>query len=188
MIELDLSSSPSQKDFFPRKMVIVQDRMQKDYQYELQAPYGEDFAEGFCPELSPAQMLEWGVFEGKYLNDCTAEFPREWFEAALKKQKLSAVPDPSVNYFQIKSRLPLSEWCAKGWIGADDPDVRGWFQWYCRYYIGRREPALDERQIKRWRAFRRHKQQVIKNCAPNDLSCRPRQRQGLLQWAYHPLI
>ena len=62
MIELDLSSSPSQKAFFPRKMVIIQDRMQKDYQYELQAPYGEDFAEGFSPELSPAQMLEWGVF------------------------------------------------------------------------------------------------------------------------------
>jgi len=186
---IDLTGAQSARDFQIGDVIEVSDKMQSDYSYVLTAPMGEDFDQGFAPELSPQDMLEKGVFEGKYLNDCTAEFPREWFETALKTGKLSPErPDITCNYFGIKSRQPLLLWKQKRWITPDDPDVRGWFQWYCRYYLGRRDPLLDERQIKRWRAFRRHKGQILKNCERGDLSCRPRQRQGLLQWAYDPFF
>lgn len=156
--------------------------MQTGYTYELVAPVGEGFDEGFTPAHTPQEMLEMGVFEGKYCNDCTAEFPKAWFENA----KLSATPDPSLNYFGVKSRQPLRVWREKGWIYGPDP--RGWFQWYCRYYLGRRLKEIDRIQIGRWRGFARHAGQVRANCDPGDVFCRPRQRQALLQWAHDPLI
>ena len=140
------------------------------------------FADGFAPALSPSEMLELGVFEGKYCNDCRDEFPSSWF----KKARISEVADPTINYFKIKSRQSLQVWQAKGWIYGPDP--RGWFQWYCRYYMGRRVPEIDAIQIKRWRAFTRHAGQIRAHCMSQDLSCRPRQRQALLQWAYDPFI
>ncbi len=116
-------------------------------------------------------MLEMGVFEGKYLDDCTGEFPAEWFTNA----KPSKTPDPTLNYFDFKSRQPLSVWQANGWIYGPDP--RGWFQSYCRYYLGRRLPGTDAIQIKRWRSFARHAGQIRANCDPGDLFRRRRQRQ-----------
>jgi hypothetical protein len=163
-------------------IVIVNDRMQKNYRYEIVARSGRDFADGFAPHFSPKEMLELGVFEGKYCNDCRGELPKSWFA----KAKVSEVADPSLNYFGVKSRQPLSVWREKGWIYGPDP--RGWFQWYCRYYLGRRIPDVDAKQIKRWRAFARHAAQVRANCDPGDWTCRPRQRQGLLQWAHDPFI
>lgn len=163
--------------------VVVNDKMQKGYEYDLTEPEGKNFAPDFKPELTPQQMLEMGVFEGKYLNDCRKEFPEQWF----KKAEISPdKPDVGKNYFQIKSRLSLQEWQRRGWI--IEPDPRGWFQWYCRYYRGRRLPLVDEWQIKRWKAFTRHKAQVEKNCLIGDLECRPKQRQALLQWAYNPFF
>jgi hypothetical protein len=159
--------------------VIVSDRMQQGYEYVRSACWGGDFAPGFEPELSPREMLELGVFCGKYMTDCRDEFPARWFAQA----KLAAGKrDCSLNHFGVAASSPLSVWRAKGWIHADDP--RGWFQWYCRYYSGRRLGEEDDRQIKRWRAFRRHAQQVRMHCEPGDPFCRPRQRQALLQWAY----
>lgn len=161
--------------------ITVSDKMQKNYRYILTCAPGKGFAPGFTPQLTPAQMLERGVFEGHYLTDCQNEFPPQWF----KKAKLSpAGPDVSLNQFKTKSRLPLPLWRERGWIIG--PDVRGWFQWYCRYYLGRRLKEIDEIQIKRWRAFYRHKAQILKNCPPGHSECRPRQRQALLQWAYNP--
>lgn len=163
-------------------IIQVNDKMQTGYRYELVAPAGKHFAEDFRPHFTPKQMLELGVFEGKYCNDCTGELPASWFRNA----KISEIADPKLNYFGVKSRQPLSEWRRKGWIYGPDP--RGWFQWYCRYYLGRRLPEIDRIQIKRWRAFSRHAAQVSANCEPGDLFCRPRQRQGLLQWAHDPFI
>lgn len=163
-------------------VIVVNDRMQADYSYTLSAPMGECFAEGFSPFYTPQTMLEMGVFEGKYCNDCQDEFPKEWFETA----KISDTADVTLNYFGIKSRQPLSTWRDKGWIYGPDP--RGWFQWYCRYYMGRRIPDIDALQIKRWRGFARHAGQIRANCYPGDIFCRPRQRQGLLQWSHDPLI
>ena len=156
--------------------------MQADYQYELIEEIGENFSTDFKPHCSPREMLSMGVFEGKYCNDCQDEFPADWFEEA----KISATPNPELNYFGIKSRQPLGVWRQKGWIFGPDP--RGWFQWYCRYYLGRRIPDVDEKQIKRWRAFSRHAGQIRANCEPGDIFCRRKQRQALLQWAYDPLI
>ncbi len=156
--------------------------MQRGYRYEIAARAGKDFDAEFKPEFSPRQMLEAGVFEGKYLNDCRDEFPESWF----KKAKVSDVADPSLNYFGIKSRQSLQVWRSRGWIIGPDP--RGWFQWYCRYYLGRRIPEVDKRQIKRWKSFARHAGQIKANCRPGDLECRPRQRQALLQWSYDPFI
>ena len=159
--------------------VIVNDRMQRNYRYARTAPMGKGFDPGFQPELTPAEMLHLGVFCGKYMTDCAAEFPASWFENA----KLAPDgADCSLNYYGVRASVPLSVWIAKGWIHPDDP--RGWFQWYCRYYSGRRMADEDHRQIARWRAFRRHAAQVRKHCEPGDPFCRPKQRQALLQWAY----
>ena len=159
--------------------IHVNDKMQSDYSYLLEAAEGEGFQLGFEPELTPLEMLELGVFGGKYLTDCQDEFPRSWFANA----KLSPLKkDISLNYFSVDASQPLSEWVKKGWIHPQDP--RGWFQWYCRYYLGRRTEAEDARQIKRWFAFRRHAGAIRKFCEPYDFSCRKKQRQALLHWAY----
>jgi hypothetical protein len=158
--------------------VVVNDKMQDGYVYTLTEPMGRNFQKEFAPDLSPAEMLALGVFGGKYMTDCGAEFPASWFRRA----KLSpAVHDPALNYFGVNASLPLSEWKRREWIYPEDP--RGWFQWYCRYYMGRR-CRDDERQIARWRAMRRHIAQIRKGCRPGDLSCRRRQRQAVLHWAY----
>jgi hypothetical protein len=123
-------------------------------------------------------MLSLGVFGGKYMTDCRAEFPRSWFARARLSPKRK---DPSLNFFGVDASQSLAEWRRKGWIRREDP--RGWFQWYCRYYMGRRSMD-DERQIRRWRQMARHVAQVKRACEPRDLECRPRQRQALLHWAY----
>jgi hypothetical protein len=161
-----------------RGIIVVNDKMQCGYRYELVAPAGRNFDPEFTPDLTPAEMLRFGVFCGKYMTDTRDEFPASWFTRA----KLSpAGRDCSLNYFGVDASQPLSVWRAKGWIHPDDP--RGWFQWYCRYYLGRRMED-DARQIARWKAIRRHVRQIQKNCDRGDMACRPRQRQALLHWAY----
>ena len=164
------------------KPIEVNDKMQTEYSYLLSVGVGEEFPSDFKPFYTPAEMLGMGIFEGKYCNDCKSEFPETWFEHA----KISDTPNININYFNIKSRQPLSVWKDKGWIYGPDP--RGWFQWYCRYYLGRRLPDIDAIQIKRWRAFSRHAGQIKANCNQGNVLCRPRQRQALLQWSYDPLI
>jgi len=164
-----------------RRIVIVNDKMQQGYQYELVAPMGQEFDPRFQPELTPAEMLELGVFGGRYLRDCRGEFPAEWFARAKLHPEGKPGHSPELNFFGVDASLPLEIWRQKGWIHPDDP--RGWFQWYCRYYMGRRHED-DERQIKRWLAMKRHIFQILRHCAPRDYQCRRRQRQALLHWAY----
>jgi hypothetical protein len=162
------------------KIVKVKDKMQSNYGYELTAPVGKQFAPNFKPELTPKQMLALGVFGGKYMTDCRKEFPKDWYE----KAKLNSdFHDAKLNYFGINASQPLSEWRRKGWIN-EEHDPRGWFQWYCRYFMGRRISGYDDIQIKRWRAIARHIGQVRKHCHIMDLSCRRKQRQAILHWAY----
>jgi hypothetical protein len=162
-----------------KRVVVVNDKMQKRYRYELTAPAGRNFDPEFKPELTPQQMLRLGIFCGKYMTDCRREFPNTWFAGA---RLATGKRDSGLNYFGVDASQPLTEWRRKGWINPVDP--RGWFQWYCRYYMGRRTPDEDTRQIKRWHAIRRHVRQVERNCDRGDMSCRRRQRQALLHWAY----
>ncbi len=141
-----------------------------------------DFYKIFKPELTPKQMLELGVFGGSYFGLKINEFPKSWFKTA----KLSKDFDVSLNRFKIKAGLSREHWIEKGWIFKEDP--LGGFQWYCRFTMGRRLPHIDEIQIKRWKNFTRHVKAIKKNCETGDLSCRRRQRQAILQWAYDPLI
>ena len=164
------------------KKINVNDSFQHGYEYYLMELEGQNFDPEFNPELTPSEMLELGVFGGKYLNDCKKEFPKSWFRNA----KLSnSKKDIKLNFFKVNASLPLKEWRDKGWICSHDP--RGWFQWYCRYYLGRRLETEDQRQIKRWKSFRRHIGAIRKNCEPGDLECRKKQRQALLHWAYDSL-
>lgn len=194
------------RDFKKGDTIHVWNRMEKNYAYRLDVEPGKEFPPDFKPYYTPGEMLAMGVFEGKYLNDCLTEFPAEWFLEAIRADTLRPTgPTVAVNYTKADSRLPLSEWRRKGWVpsGATggrsesqsilgdakrNPDERGWFQWYCRYWLGRRIPDLDAEQIARWRAFKRHAGGVKANCESGDMACRPRQRQALLQWSWNPRI
>jgi hypothetical protein len=182
--------------------IHVWNKMEKSYTYKLDANPGE-LHQDFKPYATPGEMLTAGVFEGKYLNDCLLEFPAEWFWDAIQAGKLCpGEADVSVNLLSVDSRKPLKYWVESGWLpgghvkgqhpelsdSSINPDERGWFQWYCRYWMGRRIPVLDDIQIKRWKAFIRHAGQIKANCKPGDIQCRPRQRQGLFQWAHNPFI
>lgn len=163
------------------KFIKVTDKFQKNYKYELVAPIGKNFDVEFKPELTPKEMLELGIFGGVYFSGGgEMEFPKKWFKKA--KLSKSGKYEKELNYFKVRASQSLKEWRRKGWIYEDDP--RGWIQWYFRYYLGRRIPDEDERQIKRWKAIKRHITQITRNCRPRDFYCRPKQRQAVLHWAY----
>ncbi len=137
----------------------------------------------FKPDLTPKEMLELGVFGGAYFADAPEafkEFPKSWFTHA--KLSPDGKPRATLNCFGVNASQPRSVWIEKGWIAKEDP--LGWFQWYCRYTMGRRLPEEDARQIRRWHAIGRHISQLKQHCRPGDSTCRPRQRQAILHWAY----
>ena len=165
------------------KTISVNDKTQKGYKYKLTELIGRNFSPEFKPEISPKEMLELGVFGGRYMRDCKKEFPNDWFKKAKFFPEGLPGHDAKLNYFGVNASQPLSVWRKKGWIN-EKYDPRGWFQWYCRYYLGRRISKEDKKQIKRWKAIKRHIGQIKKNCRPKDLKCRRKQRQALLHWAY----
>ena len=148
----------------------------------LKEKKGEDFYKLFKPQLTPKKMLEFGVFGGSYFGLKIKEYPESWF----KNAKISKNFNVDLNRFKVKSGLSKKEWMEKGWIFKEDP--LGWFQWYCRYSMGRRIAYIDRIQIKRWKNFKRHVIAIKKNCESADINCRRRQRQAILQWAYNPFI
>jgi hypothetical protein len=193
---LNSKESKPKKWFIPGRKIKVNNRMQKNYEYILTFKAGVKLKHGgldennkkiiypdFNPAFTPKQMLKMGVFEGKYCNDQIFEFPREWFD--IKKLSPESA-DQSLNYFKVKSRQSLQEWLRKKWIPCtkNDKDSRGWFEWYCRYYLGRRMPDVDKIQIKRWRSFNRHYAQYLKHTKNKGIDKHPKRRQALLQWSY----
>lgn len=164
------------------KTIRVKNKMQQNYTYQLVEPVGKNFDPEFKPELTPKEMLELGVFGGRYMRDCKKEYPANWFTKAKLHKNNTPGHDKNLNFFKVDASQPLSIWQKKGWIYKDDP--RGWFEWYCRYFMGRRIKEEDKRQIKRWKAMKRHIAQLNINCQHKDLNCRRVQRQALLHWAY----
>ena len=142
----------------------------------------EDFYKLFKPQLTPKKMLEMGVFGGSYFGRKIKEYPKLWF----KNGQLSKTFDVDKNRFKVKAGLTRKEWLNKGWSFKEDPLC--WFQWDCRFTNGRRIRRIDEVQIKRWKAFKRHVAAIKKNCEPGNIHCRRKQRQAILQWAYNPFI
>ena len=204
MVDILTTKGRSIHSFKKGDKIDVSNKMCKAYTYVLEEAPGQNMDPQFKPYADPGEMLAAGVFGGKYLNDCILEYPAEWFLNAIQLDKLRPGPkeDVSINLFGVDSRKPISYWIQSGWLPgghkkgqhselADpkiNPDERGWFQWYCRYWMGRRLPALDKIQIARWKAFTRHAGQIKANCKPGDLECRPRQRQGIFQWGHNPFI
>lgn len=160
--------------------IHVNEEYQQGYSYMLTEPVGEHFDPDFKPQLTPKEMLQLGIFGGDYFTKPPKEFPDDWFTDVRFSKTGHA--DAKLNYFGINASQPLKVWQQKGWIYFEDP--HGWFLWYCRYYQGRRISQEDQRQIKRWRAMRRHISQLQTNCTPGDQTCQPRRRQALLHWAY----
>jgi hypothetical protein len=177
------------------KKIVANNSLQKNYIYYCTEPMGKNFDPRFKPAYTPKQMMKMGIFSGAYWKDCVAEFPQDWLTHA-KQSKVMGKGDASLNYFSgYESRLSLKEWQRRGWIpcAPGDQDFYGWYMWYWRYFLGRRIPNIDDVQIKRWMAIKRHYSQVIKNCKhPKDakghctdpMNCRPRQRLALLQWSW----
>lgn len=183
----------SEKDFnegYFNEVVICRDPYRKEsYRFPITAKYGDVYSESFNPVYTPRQMLNNGVFEGRYLNSLYACFPHEWWQDA----NISIYnPDVNCNYFKVKSRNSLQDWKAK-MDGIRSYDPRGWFEWYCLYFIGRRIPGYDDWQIGRWRKFARHqaglKANLLRYRHPSDYyndTVYPVNRQALLQWSWHP--
>ncbi len=163
------------------RVVHSHDLLQEEYSYTCTEPVGKNFAQDFKPELSPKEMLELGVFGGEYFEGEIDEYPKEWFVRA--KISTRGKRDATLNYFGVNASQSREEWERKGWMHPDDP--RGWFQWYCRYYLGRRNLVEDARQIDRWKKIVRHLAQIKYNCRPDGMTCRPRQKQAVLHWAYN---
>lgn len=159
----------------------------------------------FMPNVTPMEMLQGGIFGGTAFrpfysrvlkadlnpDEEMAEFPSEWFVSLDKDEKVcSEVYDPEQNRFAVKAGQSLEDWESQGWVRAQDP--RGWWQWYFRFYLGRRTRD-DARQIGRW----------LKACGPagrfkrslvakihragaswDDETVSPVVRQTLFHWAY----
>ena len=159
--------------------ITSHDRLQRGYTYECTKKSGVFDDPTFKPDLIPQQMLELGVFGGNYFEGEHREFPKAWFKGA--QLSVNGEYDAQRNFFRIRASQSREIWMQKGWIHKDDP--RGWFQWYCRYYLGRRH-SDDMRQISRWSKMTRHIRRLQNACPVGELSCRPRQRQALLHWAY----
>jgi hypothetical protein len=159
--------------------VTVNEAYQTGYTYTRTEPVGKHFDPGFTPQLTPKEMLHLGIFGGDYFSEPPNEFPEDWFKGVPLSPSGA---DAKLNYFGVNASQPLSVWQQKGWIYFEDP--HGWFLWYCRYYLGRRIPKEDARQIKRWHNMRRHVSQLQNSCQPGDTQCQPRRRQALLHWAY----
>src|SRR6185436_14790425 len=140
-----------------RRIVIVSDKMQRGYRYVLSAPAGRDFDPQFRPDLTPKQMLELGVFCGKYFTDCRDEFPASWFARA----KLSpSGRDCRCNYYFAWTRANA---CRDGEERAGYIRmIRAAGSLVLSVYLGRRLPKEDARQIERWKAMRRHVSQFRK--------------------------
>jgi hypothetical protein len=116
----------------------------------------------FLSNKSPEEVLREGCFGGSYFRplrsqklgitiaDDHKELPPSWISGLdVSRYLTSQTYNPDVNKFKVACGQSIEEWEAAGWINHDY-DVRGWFQWYTRFFQGRRCED-DDRQVSRWR-------------------------------------
>lgn len=162
-----------------------------------------DFPE-FHPNMTPKEVLQAGSFGGTYFrpiyssvtgkqykDEALLELPSDFTEGLNRKKMVtSSKYDEGVNTYKVKCGGSLEMWEESGWIHKQDP--YGWFQWYCRFYGGRRS-ADDERQVGRWLRCAgptgRWKNNLIMKCYRggaqyNDPNISPVVRQTLQHWGY----
>ncbi|XP_048043295.1 uncharacterized protein zgc:113208 [Megalobrama amblycephala] len=157
----------------------------------------------FTPNMSPKEVLQAGSFGGTYFRpiyssitkqhykDVWQELPEEWLDGLdISKQVASSTYRENVNTYNVKCGGSLEMWESSGWIVPQDP--YGWFQWYCRFYQGRRT-VDDARQISRWAKCAglkgRWRQNLItkvvrSGCAYDNPGVSPVVRQTLQHWGY----
>jgi len=158
----------------------------------------------FKPNLTPKEVLQMGSFGGtyfrpiyssvtktKYGKEVWQELPQSWLEGLdIRTQVSSSIYDPAKNKYKVKCGASLEEWENSGWMHKQDP--YGWFQWFCRFYQGRRTDD-DERQIGRWSKCAGEKgrwknnliSKIVKSgCAWDNYAVSPVVRQTLQHWAY----
>ena len=163
----------------------------------------------FKPNLSPHDVLRKGSFGGTYFRNIYSqvvgkklenqhlEYPKAWFKDLDITNMITSIKyEPKINTYKVKCGQSLTDWEDSGWISNLDPF--GWFQWYCRFYLGRRHSIEDERQIKRWRNITgekgRHRNTLItliyrerqknKDISIHDITISPARRQTLQHWGY----
>ena len=152
----------------------------------------KDYPE-FTPNMTPKECIRAGIFGGCYFNPIGGkpgiltkrikidhtEFPESWFKGVNENKYLSRRYDPDINKYKVASGQDQAAWERNGWIKKQDP--RGWFQWYCRFYIGRRTDD-DERQIKRWLGVAGPNGRFLRQYRNNKDSLKL--KQTLLHWAW----
>lgn len=193
-LELAKSGCVLEKDFMDghfSRILICSDpyRSESHQPFNLTAHYGDVYSETFKPKFTPKEMLCNGVFEGRYLNSLYGCFPLEWWENASISIH---TPDVTRNFFRVRSRNSLHDWINK-MDAVRSYDPRGWFEWYCFYFLGRRIEGYDDWQIGRWRKFVRHQAQLKANLVKYQHPARyydpviyPVNRQALMQWSWDP--
>ena len=112
----------------------------------------------FGANKTPAEVIKEGAFGGAYFRDIYSSVNGKWYKKSWKefnqlknidqKYYYSDYYDLSVNKYGVKCGTSLRFWENKGWINEIDP--YGWFQWYFRYWLGRRSED-NKRQINRWK-------------------------------------
>ncbi|KAH8196073.1 hypothetical protein TruAng_009759 [Truncatella angustata] len=116
----------------------------------------------FAPNKSPEEIIREGCFGGSYwrplyskhlkttIEDDWKELPSDWTDGLdIERYLTNPEYNPEINKYGVACGQSIEQWEAAGWIDHQY-DVRGWFQWYCRFWMGRRCDD-DERQISRWK-------------------------------------
>ena len=148
----------------------------------------------FYPMLTPREMVEAGAFGGCYFGLVIEEYTdynyQELFDYHFKgldtSLYLGETYKPKLNKHKIRSGMSYEYWKEMKWMHEDDP--YGWFEWYCKYSMGRRHPD-DDRQIRRWQDFCGHNGRWRKRIygrikETNNRDVSPRIQQSLLHWGY----
>ncbi|KAG0660338.1 hypothetical protein C6P46_004638 [Rhodotorula mucilaginosa] len=165
----------------------------------------------FRPNLSPEEIIRRGSFDGGFfrpvkskqsgreLHEDWADLPKEWYSGLSSGMYLTRPEgaEDSVNKWQARMGQPYEAWEANGWIRAEH-DARGWFQWYYRFFLGRRCED-DDRQVGRWDRvageasgrwrrilLQKYRQKGVSFVEPNEEEVSPGIRQTLQHWGYDP--